>query len=310
MDGMMRALGLLWLAVTMGGATLAETMRVVRRHIGRTPAQTYFAGLRNLALVFIIAPLFLVGFAVVRDNDWFALAAALTWGVATVMIWVLASYIAVLIDALTLAGKTRSGNQIFDLKGKQYVDKLIAILLTEVCIAFVAIVIPWHGNLMLAALTILASLALALAFYFDKEHTLVRKLVKVVGIVFLLGALVYAFFPNRSMRAAEMVKDFDRVGAPDRNPTTFKTVYVRLAGEDRDSEAFNIYREVPRFWYACFGNFPAGTRVRYSDGTIASLHDFFGMNAKGGEMVFRGPVGMTVEIKIQEEACQVTENEL
>lgn len=307
----MRALGLLWLAVTMGGATFAETMRVVRRNIGRTPAQTYFAGLRNLALVFIIAPLFLVGFAVVRDNDWFALAAALTWGVATVMIWVLASYIAVLIDALVqLAGKLQDGNQKVDIKGKRYVDTLIAILLMEVCIAFVAIVIPWNGNLMLAALTILASLALALAFYFDTEHALMRKLVKVVGIVFLLGALVYAFFPNRSTQVAEMVKDFDRINPPQNPSMVLKTVHVRLAGEDRDSEAFNIYREVPRFWYACFGNFPAGTRVRYSDGTIASLHDFFGMNAKGGEMVFRGPAGMTVEINVQKEACQVREDEI
>lgn len=193
MNRMLRALGLLWLTITMGGATLVETLRVVMRHVGRTPAQVYLAGLRNVALVVVLAPLLLVYAGVVRDNDVLVIAAGIIWVIASALLWVLGSYVALLIDALLQLVTTQK----FELQGKKYVRFLFGVLITEIFVTIAAIVLPWEGNIKLAVMAALAGLGLAMVYHLDdRDHHLWRKTMEWSFLGFLVLGFLYLVFPG------------------------------------------------------------------------------------------------------------------
>ena len=210
----MRALGLLWRMFSLGAFEVTRATSFMRDYVGRTPAEVFLRGFRFLLVMAVLLPVLLIGFAVVRDNDWLVLATGIVLVVVSAILWIRGAYVVFCIDFLRqVASKAEEGPQPLDINGKAYIKWLFTVLATEIFIIVAGALLPWDGNIKLAVMGILAAAGLGMVYYLDdRSHHLWRKTMEWSFLGVLVGGLIYlvviSYFPGPS---ADLTEWFNKV---------------------------------------------------------------------------------------------------
>ncbi|MEK7520017.1 MAG: hypothetical protein AAB581_02115 [Patescibacteria group bacterium] len=215
MNEILISLRLLFDAVMCGIADFTQaTLRV--SGVGRTEAQVYLRGLRNITLIGILAPVILVLLGITSGLWPFTAIAGIILALGVLILALYATPIGLVLDALLIiradgAFKAITGG--YKHIGTRYVTFVLWVLLTELCATAFVTVVPLKNNpQVIPAVIVLAGILGVLALL-GTTGVFGKKFVAGIASLLLIVFTLSFFFPNRFHQLEEVRQAVD-MGTP------------------------------------------------------------------------------------------------